>query len=40
MRYSWIDLALYLLAIVLLIPLVIRFVESVMKAFADTNWGM
>lgn len=32
MRYSWLDLVLYLLAIVLLIPLVMRFVESVMKA--------
>jgi hypothetical protein len=40
MRFSWLDLALYLLAIVLLIPLVIRFLESVMKALADTNWGL
>lgn len=40
MRFSWLDLALYLLAIVLLIPLVIRFLESVMKAVADTNWGL
>jgi hypothetical protein len=38
MRFSWFDLALYLLAIVLLIPLVIRFFESVMKALADTNF--
>jgi hypothetical protein len=29
MRYSWFDLALYLLAIVLLIPLVMRLVESI-----------
>ncbi len=40
MRFSWLDLALYLLAIVLLIPLVIRFFESVTKALADTNWGL
>jgi hypothetical protein len=40
MRFSWLDLALYLVAIVLLIPLVIRFFESVMKALADTNWGL
>jgi hypothetical protein len=30
MRYSWLDLILYLLAIVLLIPLVMRFVESIL----------
>jgi hypothetical protein len=40
MRFSWLDLGLYLLAIVLLIPLVMRFVESVMTALADTNWGL
>ena len=40
MRFSWLDLGLYLLAIVLLIPLVIRFFESVLKALADTNWGL
>ncbi len=33
MRYSWFDLALYLFAIVLLIPLVMRLVESVIDAF-------
>jgi hypothetical protein len=31
MRYSWFDLVLYLLAIVLLIPLVMRFVESILQ---------
>jgi hypothetical protein len=31
-RYSWLDLILYLLAIVLLIPLVMRLVESVLSA--------
>ncbi len=40
MRFSWLDLALYLLALVLLIPLVIRFTESVLKALADTHWGI
>ena len=39
MRYSWLDLVLYLFAIVLLIPLVMRLVESVMIALADTNLG-
>ena len=29
MRYSWFDLVLYLFAIVLLIPLVMRLVESI-----------
>jgi hypothetical protein len=32
MRYSWLDLVLYLVAIVLLIPLVVRFVEAVLAA--------
>jgi hypothetical protein len=32
MRYSWFDLVLYLLALVLLIPLVMRLVESVLNA--------
>jgi hypothetical protein len=32
MRYSWFDLFLYLLAIALLIPLLMRLVESVMIA--------
>jgi hypothetical protein len=32
MRYSWFDLLLYVLAIVLLIPLVMRFVETLVKA--------
>jgi hypothetical protein len=31
MRYSWFDLALYALAVVLLIPLLIRLVESILK---------
>ena len=30
MRYSWFDLVLYLFAIVLLIPLVMRLVESIL----------
>jgi hypothetical protein len=33
MRCSWLDLVLYLLALVLLIPLVMRLVESVLNAF-------
>jgi hypothetical protein len=33
MRYSWFDLVLYLFAIVLLIPLVMRLVESVLATF-------
>jgi hypothetical protein len=32
MRYSWFDLVLYLFAIVLLIPLVMRLVESISDA--------
>jgi hypothetical protein len=32
MRYSWFDLLLYVLAIVLLIPLVMRFIETLVKA--------
>ena len=40
MRFSWLDVTLYFLAIVLLVPLMIRFFESVMKALADTNWGL
>jgi hypothetical protein len=31
MRYSWLDLILYLLMLVLLIPLVMRFVESILE---------
>ena len=31
MRYSWLDLILYLLLLVLLIPLVMRFVESILE---------
>jgi hypothetical protein len=31
MRYSWFDLILYLLALVLFIPLVMRFVESILN---------
>jgi hypothetical protein len=30
MRYSWFDLVLYVFAIVLLIPLVMRLVESIL----------
>jgi hypothetical protein len=30
MRYSWFDVVLYLFAIVLLIPLVMRLVESIL----------
>jgi hypothetical protein len=30
MRYSWLDLLFYILAIVLLVPLVMRLAESVM----------
>jgi hypothetical protein len=32
MRYSWFDLVLYLFAIVLLVPLVMRLVESILDA--------
>jgi hypothetical protein len=31
MRYSWLDLILYLLMLVLLVPLVMRFVESILE---------
>jgi len=31
MRYSWLDLLFYILAIVLLVPLVMRLVESIMS---------
>ena len=34
MRYSWFDLVLYLFAIVLLIPLVMRLVESISDRWA------
>jgi hypothetical protein len=30
MRYSWLDLILYLIVIILLIPLAMRFVESIL----------
>jgi hypothetical protein len=33
MRYSWFDLILYGLAVLLLIPLVMRLAESVVAAF-------
>jgi hypothetical protein len=33
MRYSWLDLVLYLLALVLFIPLVMRFVQSILATF-------
>lgn len=32
MRINWLDVVLYLLAAVLLIPLVVRFANGVMKA--------
>lgn len=32
MRYSWFDLVLYVFAIVLLVPLVARLVESIVAA--------
>ena len=32
MRYSWFDVVLYLFALVLLVPLVMRFVQSVRDA--------
>jgi hypothetical protein len=35
MRYSWFDLVLYLIAIVLLIPLVMRLIESIMDVFGN-----
>jgi hypothetical protein len=35
MRYSWFDLALYLFAIVLLIPLVMRLVESILDVVSS-----
>jgi hypothetical protein len=31
MRYSWLDLVLYLFVIVLLVPLVMRLVESIQQ---------
>jgi hypothetical protein len=31
MRYSWLDLLFYVLAFVLLVPLVMRLAESVMR---------
>jgi hypothetical protein len=37
MRYSWLDLGLFLLALVLLIPLVMRLVESVFDALGNGN---
>ena len=35
LRYSWLDLLLWLATIVLLIPIVARFVESVRRALED-----
>jgi hypothetical protein len=35
MRYSWFDLILYLLALVLFIPLVMRFVESIINVLGQ-----
>ncbi len=37
MRYSWIDLVLYALVLVLLIPLVVRLVESILNALDGLN---
>jgi hypothetical protein len=37
MRCSWFDLVLYLFAIVLLIPLVMRLVESVLNVLDGIN---
>lgn len=37
MRYSWIDLALLLAAIAILIPLSMNFVETVMDALQGMN---
>ena len=37
MRYSWIDLALVLMAIVILIPLSMQLVETVMNTFQGMN---
>jgi hypothetical protein len=37
MRYSWFDLVLYLLAIVLLIPCTMAFVEWVLNALDGAN---
>jgi hypothetical protein len=34
MRYSWLDLILYLLALVLFIPLLMRFIQSVTNALS------
>jgi hypothetical protein len=36
MRYSWFDLVLYLFAIVLLIPLVMRLIESILDALGPS----
>jgi hypothetical protein len=36
MRYSWLDLGLFLLAFLLLIPLVLRLVESVFEALGES----
>ena len=37
MRYSWFDLVLYILALVLLIPLVMHLVESILKVLDGIN---
>ncbi len=37
MRYSWFDLVLYLLALVLLIPLLLRLVEAILSALDAVN---
>jgi hypothetical protein len=37
MRYSWLDVVLYLIATVLLIPLVISLVKSVLVALDGLN---
>jgi hypothetical protein len=36
-RYSWLDLILWFLALVLLIPLLARLAESIANAIRDAN---
>jgi len=37
MRYSWLDLLFYVLAIVLLVPLVMRFTEAIVEVLGSIN---
>jgi hypothetical protein len=37
MRYSWLDIVMFIAAIVLLIPLVMRFAEIVAEAIAGAR---